>query len=325
MRRSPSNGACRVNIRSFQAGDEFAQLKVYNTAAAHLPKFKPATPIDLQRRVQARDFDPATRLYAEENGNVVGYATWHVNGRVGYPWYLPGHESAAEVLFEQTLNTMKQRGVAKAFCAYRKDWPAVTGFFEKRGFTLAREMVNFVLAFENMPTPSAKLGNAVTPATEDDIPQIFALDPTVFRVRTADALMQAIWHNPWFGPESVFVLRNPNGKVKAAGIFITNMQYADPRAVDSSMPCFRLGAFGTEGMTTKRIKGLFSFVAAPGREVVSSGMDLLGYATTRLSDDDDISCYAAQVASDATALFTFYQRIFERQGSFPIYERDLTK
>ena len=172
---------------------------------------------------------------------------------------------------------------------------------------------------------SARLGSAVTPATVADIPDIFALDPTVFRVRTAEALAKAIWQNPYFGPESVFVLRNADGKPKAAGIFITNMQYADPRAVDSSMPCFRLGAFGTEGMTTKRIKGLFSFIAKPDRDVVTSGMDLLGYAATRLSDDDDITCYAAQVASDSPALFSFYRRIFERQGSFPVYERDLTK
>jgi hypothetical protein len=53
-------------------------------------------------------------------------------------------------------------------------------------------------------------------------------------------------------------------------------------------------------------------------------MDQLGYASSQLRDEDDIGCYAAQVASDATALLTFYQRTFERQGSFPVYERDLS-
>jgi hypothetical protein len=89
------------------------------------------------------------------------------------------------------------------------------------------------------------------------------------------------------------------------------------------MPCFRLGAFGTEGMTTKRIKGLFSFVTKPDRSVFSVGMDLLSYACNMLTDDDEIGCYAAQVASDAAALNAFYQKTFERQGSFPVFEKDL--
>jgi hypothetical protein len=314
-----------VIIRPFRSGDEFAQLKIYNTAAAGLTKFKPAVLLDIQRRTQARDFDPATRCYAEDNGNVVGYCTYQANGRVGYPWCLPGFESAAEALFTQTLEAMKQRGIAKAFSAYRKDWPAINEFFEKHGFKLAREMVNFVMAFENMPTPSARLSSMVTPAVAEDIPGIFALDPSVFRVPTAEALKAAIWDNPWFSRESLFVVRNRgDGAPLAAGIFITDAQYADPRAVDASMPCFRCGAFGTEGMTTKRIRGLFSFVTRPDRNVFSAGMDLLGFASGQLRDEDDIGSYAAQCASDATSLFTFYQRNFERQGSFPVYERELT-
>ena len=311
-------------IRQFQPGDEFAQLDVYNTAAAGLTKFKPGTIVDLQRRTQAKDFDPATRAYAVENGRVVGYCAWQANGRVGYPWCLPGFESAAAPLFAHALQAIKQRGIGKAFTAYRKDWPTITDFFQKQGFTLAREMVNYLLPFENMPTPSARLSNTVTPAVVEDVPGIFALDPTVFRVKSADALKDALWNNPYFTPASLFVLRNRgDGKPLAAGIFITNANYAEPRAVDPLMPCFRLGAFGAEGMTAKRIKGLFSFVAKPDRSILSVGMDLLSYASYMLTDDDEIGCYAAQVASDATALNAFYKQTFERQGSFPVFEKDL--
>ncbi len=314
-----------VNIRPYQAGDEFVQLKIYNSAAASQTKFKAASIVDIQRRTQAKDFDPATRLYAEEAGAVVGYCSFQANGRVGYPWCLPDHEAAAEPLLARTLQTMKERGISTAFSAYRKDWPAINDFFVKHDFKLAREMVNFVLAFENMPTPSAKLGSSVTQATEADIPGIFALDPKMFRVISAEAFKAAIWHNPWFGPESLFAMRDRDGAPFAAGIFITNAAYADPRAVDAAMPCFRLGAFGTEGMTTKRIKGLFSFVTRPDRNIFTTGMDLLSYASYQLGDDDAISCYAAQIATDAPRILAFYQRVFERQGSFPVYERDLTK
>src|SRR5207248_3098493 len=98
---------------------------------------------------------------------------------------VPGAEAAAEPLLAHTLAAMKEQGVTRAFTAYRKDWPTITGFFEKHGFVLAREMINFVMNLENMPTASARLSLGITPATIDDIPGIFALDPSVFRVRTA--------------------------------------------------------------------------------------------------------------------------------------------
>ncbi len=313
-----------MEIRPFQRGDEFDQLKIYNTSASTLPKFKPATIVEIQRRTTARDFDPGTRFYAVEAGNVVGYCTWQRNGRIGYPWCLPSWEAAAEPLMTHTLQAMKQHGVARAFSAYRKDWPAINDFFQKHGFTFAREMVNFLLPLENMPTASARLSSSITPAVEDDIPAILALNPRAFRVSTPEALKEALWNNRYFKPESLYVLRNPrDGAPVAAGIFITNADYADPRAVDPGMPCFRLGAFGTEGTTTKRIKGLFSFVTRPDRNVFSIGMDMVSHATEMLKDDDDIPCYAAQVASDVPELLAFYQQVFEKQGSFPVYERDL--
>jgi len=80
------------------------------------------------------------------------------------------------------------------------------------------------------------------------VPGIFALDPSVFRVPTAEALQTALFQNPWFKPDNLFVMRiRKDDAPVAAGIFITDGQYADPRAVDAGMPCFRLGAFGTEG------------------------------------------------------------------------------
>jgi hypothetical protein len=264
------------------------------------------------------------RWFAVEKGKVVGYCSWQRNGRIGFPWFLPGFEASADRLFAQTIGAMKQHGIRKAFSSYRQDWTAINEFFLKRDFVLAREIVNFVLGFENMPTPSSRLGSTVTPAVVEDIPGIFALDPSVFRVQSAEALKDALWRNPYFKPESLFVMRHrSDGTPLAAGIFITNALFADPRLVDSMMPCFRLGAFGSEGMATKRIKGMFSFVTTPDRNIFGVGMDMLGYAISQLKDDDEIATFGAQVASDAPALMAFYKQVFERQGSFPMYERDL--
>jgi hypothetical protein len=223
------------------------------------------------------------------------------------------------------LQALKGRGIRKVFTAYRGDWLKISDFFKKEGFVHVRDMVNFILAFENMPTPPARLSTLVLPAQAADLPKIFALAPQVFRVPDAAGLMTELWDNPLVAaPDSLFVMRNrTDGSPVAAGIFITNSTYTDPRLVDSQMPCFRLGAFGTEGMTTKRIKGLFSFVARLDQYLVGLGMDLLAYAALRLSEEDDISCFAAQVASDVPPLLSFYQRHFERQGSFPVLEREL--
>ena len=53
------------------------------------------------------------------------------------------------------------------------------------------------------------------------------------------------------------------------------------------------------------------------------GIELLGHAAHRLSDDDTVTGFAAQVASDQAGLAEFYRKYFRRQGSFPVLERKL--
>src|SRR5436309_599973 len=117
-----------MNLRTYRPGDEQAQAEIYNEAAGALPKFKAATPEEVRRRCQAPDFDPTSRWYAEEGGQVIGYVAWHGNGRVSFPWCRPGHEGAAEGLLEQALDAMRRRGLRSAFAAYRADWPGPRDF-----------------------------------------------------------------------------------------------------------------------------------------------------------------------------------------------------
>jgi N-acetylglutamate synthase-like GNAT family acetyltransferase len=313
-----------VTIRTYLAGDEEAQVAIYNAAAATLPRFKPTTLPEVLRRTRAAEFDPSTRLFAEENGNVVGYATFHANGRLSYPWCLPGHEQHADALFDAVLRAAQERGLAKAFVAYREDWPAVNQFFLRHGFVKARDMVNYRQLLGNMPTADVRPGKAITPVVPDDIPALLRLNPETLRVSTPAALHQYLFKNPYFPPEDVFVWRaRAHSSPLAVGIMITNPAYANPDALDSNMPCFRLGAFGTEGMQVKRINGMFSFLAPAGQLLPAFGMDLLGYAASRVAARDDNTVFAAQVPSDASGLYAFYERNFERQGAFPVLERSL--
>ncbi len=73
--RSLPQSVNAMNIRTFQPKDEAAQVSIYNEAASSLPGFKAATPEDVAKRTGAEGFDPTTRFYAEEAGQVVGYCT----------------------------------------------------------------------------------------------------------------------------------------------------------------------------------------------------------------------------------------------------------
>jgi hypothetical protein len=314
-----------MKIRNFQPGDEAAQVAIYNEAAADLTKFKPATTQEVQRRTRARDFDPAMRFYAEDDGRVVGYAAFNLNGRISFPWCLKGCEHCAEPLFQHMIESMRKRGMRRAFAAYRADWPAIHDFLLGHGFHKARDMVNFYIDLVDMPTPPARPSSSITPAQRADVPALMKLSPGVIQRQSSEEFERHLFANPYFPAESVFLLRSRTDNTPvAAGILVTEPTYADPRAVDSAMPCYRLGAFGTEGMNAKRIKGLFSFLARADQNISALGLDLMGHAAYQLRETDDLEGLAGQVPSDAPALLRFYQRNFRLQGSFPVFERDLT-
>jgi hypothetical protein len=312
-----------MSIRTFLPGDDVAQVSIYNEAAAALPKFKPATLDEVRRRVRAPGFDPATRFFAVEGGRPVGYATFHTNGRVSYPWCRAGHEGWTEPLFAAVLDAMRKRGLKRAFAAYRADWPRQREFFLAHGFRQVREMVNFVVDLVDLPTPSARAATSISPMTPADVPAVFALAPEALRVDSPEALREHLFENSFFPPESAFVVRSRvDGTPVAAAVLVDNPSYANPRQVDPAMPCFRLGAFGTEGMQTKRIAGLFSLLTKPGADVSPLGLDLISKSAMRL-ESTTLETLAAQVPSDVPHLLNFYQKFFQKQGSFPVFERDL--
>jgi hypothetical protein len=312
-----------MTIRPFTAGDDAAQVSIYNEAAADLPRFKPATLDEVRRRCRAPDFDPATRLFALVNDRPAGYMTFHPNGRISYPWCRKGREELAEPLFEAVLAAVRQRGLRSAFAAYRGDWPAQRDFFLAQGFRQAREMVNFVLDLNAMPTSSARMVRVVNELRPEDVPAVFALAPALLRVRSAGELEQHFFHNPYFSPESVFALRSRgDDRPLAVGLLVENEAYANPKQIDAAMPCFRLGAFGTEGLSWKRVNGLFSVLVGEGRDVNPLALDLMGHASFRVHNAG-LEALAAQVSSDAGPLLRFYKQYFREQGRFPVYEREL--
>src|SRR5262249_33220733 len=158
------------------------------------------------------------------------------------------------------------------------------------------------------------------PLQPADVPAVLALAPEALRTQSAAELERHLFDNPFFRPDALFCLRSrTDGKPVGVGILVENPSYADPMQVDAAMPCFRLGAFGTEGMQTKRINGLFSFLVKADRDVNALGLDLLSHAALKMRSTSP-DTLAGQVPSNVPHLLRFYQHYFRRQGSFPVFE-----
>ncbi len=313
-----------MKIRSYQSGDEVTQAGLYNVGAFALPGFKPATADDVKRRTRNRGFDPTTRFYAEENDQIVGYCILEPDqNRISYPWCKKGFEtSAAPLLFEAVLKSAKERGLTRVFTAYRRDWESVLGFFSDSGFTIAREMINYWTDPVDLPTRVNRTQLPIDRLKREDVPALAAMGKGVTRL-PVEKLQNYLFSNPYFPVEAYLVLRDRDGKTPIAiGIGLENSNYADVKKIDPFAPCFRLGAFGTEGLNTKRVNGLFSYLVADPANTLTAGLALLSEASQEMTDSS-VTSLAAQCPSDATHLIGFYSRYFKEHGRFPILEKQL--
>jgi hypothetical protein len=308
-----------MQIRTFQPGDEEAQARVFNASASSLPAFKPATAEEVARRYRSAELDAASKFYAvdEATGAVVGYALFNPNGRVSYPWCLPGAEEARRPLFDAVLGAMAGRDLNRAWAAYRADWTPVLAFFQDAGFATEREMVNFVAETAALPSGPVPPGLALGPLERDDMSRLRELGRGLFEDVGPDHLGAYLWENPWFAPESLFAIR-ADGAVVGAALAIVRQGYADPTKLDAAMPCFRLGTLGTEHERHKRVNGMVSCVFTD--EAI--GEALLAEARRRF-EAAGLTHAAAQAPSDRSELVAFYARFFRRQGAFPIWARTL--
>src|SRR5262249_47733719 len=152
------------------------------------------------------DFDPSTRFFAVEGDRVVGYANYHANGRISFPWCRVGSESHAEKLHLAVLDSMRARGMKRAFAAYRADWPGPRDFFLSHGFRHPRDMVNFVVDLAELPTPAARPGSPIVPLKPEDVPAVLALAPEALRINSAVAMERQLFQNPFFRPDALFCL-----------------------------------------------------------------------------------------------------------------------
>jgi hypothetical protein len=312
-----------MQIRSYQSGDELAQARIYNIAAASLPGFKPAKPEEIMRRLHGGDSDPQTMFYATENGEVVGYALFASNGRVSFPWSLPGAEVVQEPLLDTVVAEMDRRGLTEAWAAYRADWSPVLDFLRGHNFIQIRSMINYVAETSRLPVldrlPPTRL---VTRLERDELPHLSTLMPAKFGKLDVHSIGQFFWENPfYFFPDHLLALKVADGgDFRGVSLLVLDDRFADATKIDPAMPCFRLGAFGTERQRHKRVNALYSCLFVDQHD----GDLLLAASLASMPGKFTLSHLAAQAPSDAPALCAWYDRHFERQGSFPILSRSIS-
>jgi hypothetical protein len=301
-----------MQIRHYHPGDEHAQAEIFNAAAGPLPKFKPATAEEISRRYRLTDTDPKTKFYAVEDNQIIGYAVYSLNGRISYPWHRAGCEQACEPLLREVLAALRAHGLTQAWAAYRADWEPVQAFFRQHGFQLAREMLNYVAELGALPHAAPPAGTRIAFADASDLPRAWELGKTIFASEDEGRLSRFFLDNPYFDPTAIYSLKR-GAETLGLGLAIVNPQFADPTKLDAGMPCFRLGAMGTEGERHKRVNGMFSCVIDCER----TGEALLAEAVRRF-ESAGLTHAAAQCGSDQPMLRSFYDTRFRKQGSFPI-------
>lgn len=308
------------HIRTYQPGDEVGQVAVYNEATRAFPGYKLATVDEVLRRYRSLEFDPLSKLYAVRNGRMVAYVSFSSNGRVSAPWCLPDAADAGSLLMEAAVNSMRQRGLNRAWAAYRADWTEIRRLLESFHFAQTIEIFNFIADIAKLPANADCAPFTIRKLDRNDIREAYNLDPTAFAVTSHEALAEAWLNGPYISADSFFVLQDANNRSAGVGLAIVNPQYADPSKIDSAMPCFRLGAVRTELERTKRVNGLFSYFSGSGDESVI--LRLLAEACRRFHAAG-IAHVAAQCPSDRTNELAFYRKYFEPQKSFPILVREL--
>jgi hypothetical protein len=308
-----------MTIRHYQPGDEAAQAEIYNRAAGALPAFKPTTAEEIARRYRTSDPDPAAKLYAVDDGRVVGYAVLNPNGRISYPWCLPGAEDDREPLLEAVLAALTRRRCPEAWAAYHDDWTPVLDFFGRHGFSRRRAMVNYLADVDRLPRTPLPEGQAIVPVRAEDLRRALPLGQGLFPEETPEFLGNFFLSNPHFDPSSLYVLKRlPDDVVLGFGLTIIDPAFAHPTQLDAAMPCFRLGALGTETERHKRVNGMVSCLGT----TEEAGTVLLAEARRRL-EAAGLTHAAAQAPSDRPDLCAVYDRHFQRQGEFPILVKRL--
>jgi hypothetical protein len=163
-----NRSAMTITFRNYQSpADIGLQEAFWAQATRQLPWcWKPTRSPALYSKGQ--QFDPRSRCFAFEGGQLVGYASFTGQGdfvSLGYPWVLPGYEGdLQEKLYDSVYGFAASAEYGgKAFAQrFRQHWAAQISFFERHGFVVQRSDPIYALDIGAFPIPHVSSQYRVT-------------------------------------------------------------------------------------------------------------------------------------------------------------------
>ena len=314
-----------MTIRTFQAGDDAAQGRIYNEAAGR--------PAAVQARDAGRaappargpDFDPGTRFFAWRGRPARRLR--HVPRQ--RPRQLPlvpqGPRGGAPSRSSRPSSTRcAGAAIAGAFAAYRADWPAAARVLRRPRLRARRARWSIRHRHRRHADAVGPLASHITPLTPADVPAV--LRPGRASC-AADDRRRARGSTSSTTPTS----RRRRCSCCAAAAATSRRRRGAGRRVAGATPT----PAGRSRHALLPPRGVRHRGADPSASTACSAsspptratcrrcaLDLLGHATQRLQDTE-VETLAAQVPSDAPHLLRFYKRSSAGRGVSRVFERPL--
>ena len=223
-----------------------------------LPASSPRPGDEVKRRTRARAFDPATRFYADEKGQVVGLLRPRTGAGADQlsRGASSGFESAAPLLFDAALQAARARGLTLALRRLSPRLGAVLRFFADNGFAHAREMINY---WSDPRRPADAWPPAASCRSTGCAARTCRRSPRWGRgiIRLpAEKLEAYFFSNPYFPAEAFLVLRDRDGSTPARGRHRAGEQHLRRREEDRParpvLPARRVRDRGAEHQAGQR-------------------------------------------------------------------------
>ena len=307
-------------IRTYQPGDEQAQARIYNAAAGSLPAFKPASPEEIARRYQGDDADPGIAVL--RRGRWRGRGLCGVLRERAHQLSLVparGGGGARAAAASRPRSRWTAAAMPEAWAAYRADWSAVLDFLRGHGFVEKRQMINYLADVSRMPGPprSARGSGHRAARTRRGLPARGAGPEAVLRRSSRVRSRRSSGR--------IRITTSPRASSRsrsaADGRVLGGLPAGDERPVrrpeqdrrrHALLPPRRLRHRARATQARQRAVLLRRSPTSPKASCCSR------HPIGGVHAQAGLTHVAAQAPSDAVALCAFYDRIFQRQGAFPI-------
>ncbi|MHA1911089.1 MAG: hypothetical protein ACTSYA_05255 [Candidatus Kariarchaeaceae archaeon] len=185
-------------IKTYQ--EEFLEdHEIIGTVATKDWKFYGQTPAArLKESYSREDFDPETRLYCFKDDKMVGFQTARIvpseegetkiRGSLEFPVVMPGNEEAYDLLMDQMLKTLKEKGVEVIHTRVSDGWLGTNELSKKWGLNYKQDAyISFKIELSEFAVTETKEMEVVAYDHERDLEKMVKIFTEVFSLSEEQA------------------------------------------------------------------------------------------------------------------------------------------